>query len=51
MKPTILIVFLTQLMFTSPINAQEEKQKTAKRVHCGVDISAKRIFLYFYQYV
>jgi len=32
MKPTILIVFLTQLMFTSPINAQEEKQKTAKRV-------------------
>lgn len=32
MKPTILLLFLTQLMFTSSINAQEKKQKTATSI-------------------
>ncbi len=32
MKPTLLLLFVILLMFTSSINAQEEKQKTAKSI-------------------
>ncbi|HIA37638.1 MAG TPA: hypothetical protein EYN89_13130 [Flavobacteriales bacterium] len=32
MKPTLLLLFVILLMFTSSINAQEEQLKTAKRV-------------------